>query len=628
LEKHDSSLVFSSGKIGFNMNRETDHDQNRVATGCDGTKESNETENGSSLSKNELKRRLKAQRLAAERELRQSNRPLQNLQNQRESISGNSEAEEELMSSQQYFAHRCHAVEQFRVNGEDPYPHKFYVTLGIPQFVAKYSQLSVGQRLEEEESVAGRIRSRRLSGARLFFYDIFADGAKLQVMADARLDATGNFARVHATLRRGDIIGVRGYPGRTKTGELSIFPVESRLLSPCLHMLPKPHQMLSDPETRFRQRYLDLIVNREVRPIFELRANVIRFIRRFLDDRGFLEVETPMMNPIAGGANARPFVTYHNELGVNMYLRVAPELYLKQLVIGGLDRVYELGRNFRNEGIDLTHNPEFTACEFYAAYLDYNDLMDLTEALLSLLVKELTGHLKIKYHPDGPSAPDKVVEIDFTPPFKRISVMDSLRDALPQDLQPLFPDSEQLGSEESRRNLQTLCERMGVVCPPPLTEARLLDKLFGELIEPQCVSPTFVCDHPEIMSPLAKWHRNRPGLTERFELFVNGRELCNAYTELNDPIVQRDRFRLSQRDAETGDSEAMAKDEDFCTALEYGLPPTAGWGIGIDRLVMLLADQNNIKEVLLFPAMRPRANTDNLQEKNIHDGVARLHVSS
>ncbi|BAM81103.1 lysine--tRNA ligase, cytoplasmic [Cyanidioschyzon merolae strain 10D] len=584
------------------------------------------SDDGSVLSKNELKRRMKAQRLAAERELRQSSRVQQHQAAARDASSGNQEADEELMTSQQYFSHRCRVVEHFRSSGEDPYPHKFYVTCSVPQFIAKYSYLGVGERLDGEEALAGRIRSRRLSGSRLFFYDIFADGTKVQVMADARLDTAGNFATVHSALRRGDIIGVRGYPGRTKTGELSIFPVETRLLSPCLHMLPKPHQMLSDPETRYRQRYLDLIVNREVRPIFELRANVIRFIRKFLDERGFLEVETPIMNAVAGGANARPFVTFHNELGVNMYLRVAPELYLKELVIGGLDRVYELGRNFRNEGIDMTHNPEFTACEFYAAYLDYKDLMDLTEAMLSLLVKELTGHLKIKYHPEGRHALENEVEIDFTPPFKRISVMDALREALPSELRPLFPESEQLGTDESRFRLETICERVGVVCPPPVTEARLLDKLFGALVEPKCVSPTFVCDHPEIMSPLAKWHRNRPGLTERFELFVNGRELCNAYTELNDPFVQRERFLSSQRDADKGDAEAMAKDEDFCTALEYALPPTAGWGIGIDRLVMLLADQNNIKEVVLFPALRPRPNSDGDEAAELRDRVQDLKV--
>ena len=555
------------------------------------------------LSKNEIKRRMKAERLAAAKEAKQAAK-----RTEAPAATAPDEDDEEHMTSQQYFAHRLRAIEVYRQQGHDPYPHKFAVSTTIPTFVSQYAGVESGARLEQHvESLAGRVRSRRLSGARLFFYDLVGDGVKVQVVADARLDTTGRFADTHAMLRRGDIAGVRGHPGRTKKGELSLFATETVLLSSCLHMLPKAHQVLSDPETRFRQRYLDLIMNASVRATFELRADVIRFIRRFLDERGFLEVETPMMNTVAGGATAKPFVTHHNELGIQMFMRIAPELYLKQLVIGGLERVYELGRNFRNEGIDLTHNPEFTACEFYAAYLDYNDLMQLTEEMLSSMVKQLTGGYVVRYHPDGSQDEARTVEIDFTPPFRRLSMLEALRQALDAEAQALLPAAGELGSDAAQRQLQQLCTRLGVVCHPPLTTARLLDKLVGELVEPHCISPTFLCDHPEVSSPLAKWHRACPGLTERFELFVNGKELCNAYTELNDPLVQRERFTRSQRDADTGDEEAMVADEDFCTALEYGLPPTAGWGIGIDRLVMLLADHNNIKEVLLFPAMKPRA---------------------
>ena len=406
---------------------------------------------------------------------------------------------------------------------------------------------------------------------------------------------------MHAATRRGDILGVRGYPGKSKRGELSVFPRECVLLTPCLHMLPGAHSGLTDKETRFRMRYLDLMCNDHVAETFHTRTAVIRHVRQFWDSRGFLEVETPMMNMIPGGATAKPFVTFHNDLNMQLYMRIAPELYLKQLVIGGIERVYEIGRQFRNEGIDMTHNPEFTTCEAYCAYTDYHDFMNFTEEMISSLVLKLKGSYVIDYHSDGPDAPP--TRIDFTPPWRRISMVDALEAALGEKM----PGSAtgQLETPEVNAWLLAQCAKHGVTCPPPTSTARLLDKLVGEFLESQCINPGFICDHPQLMSPLAKYHRTKPGMTERFELFVNCRELVNAYTELNDPLVQRKLFEDQARAKAQGDDEAMGVDETFLNALEYGLPPTGGWGMGIDRMVMLLADMNNIKEVLLFPAMKP-----------------------
>jgi len=284
---------------------------------------------------------------------------------------------------------------------------------------------------------------------------------------------------------------------------------------------------------------------------------------------------------------------------MQLFMRIAPELFLKQLVVGGCDRVYEIGRQFRNEGIDLTHNPEFTTCEFYMAYADYHDLMKITEDMLSGMVKAIHGSYKLQYHPDGPESP--AVEIDFTPPFRRLRMFPDLEKSLGVKL----PAPDKLDTPEAAKYLDQLCVQHGVECTPPRTASRLLDKLVGQFLEEQCINPTFICDHPQVMSPLAKWHRSETGLTERFELFVMKKEVCNAYTELNDPFVQRERFEQQAKDKEAGDDEAQVIDETFCTSLEYGLPPTGGWGLGIDRLTMFLTNSNNIKEVLLFPAMKP-----------------------
>ena len=504
------------------------------------------------------------------------------------------EEEEDELDANQYKERRQLFVKHLEQAGTTAYPHKFHVDTTLPSFHEQYASCPDGEKVAGASvAVAGRVLLARGQG-KLRFYDLHADGVKIQVMTDPTAYTAGDeqaWLKVTDPIRRGDILGVKGTPGKSKKGELSIFPTEIVLLSPCLHMLPKGLGSLKDPEVRFRQRYVDLIVTPSSRSVFETRAKIINYVRRFLDMRHFLEVETPMMNVVHGGATAKPFVTFHNELQMYLYMRVAPELYLKQLVIGGLDRVYEIGRQFRNEGMDLTHNPEFTTCEFYQAYADYEDLMNMTEELVSEMVREITGGYKISYAAEEGG---EAVEIDFSPPWPRVPMIEGLE----KELNVTFPTD--LTTEATRLWLEQLCAKHGVECSPPRTTARLIDKLVGDFLEEKCIHPTFIMEHPQIMSPLAKYHRSKPGLTERFELFCCKRELCNAYTELNNPEVQRACF-ASQATHSKGDDEAMVKDEDFCTALEYGLAPTGGWGMGIDRLTMFLTNNASIREVLLFP---------------------------
>lgn len=520
-----------------------------------------------------------------------------------------------------YYNLRTEDLNKLKFEDIDSYPHKFYhdgyTMMSTQEFIDKYNGTESKQHLTSElVALVGRVYSIRAQGKNLYFIDLHDSGIRVQMMMNSKtygdscsnviknlkkesMDTSKHFELMTSVVRVGDNVGVVGYVFKTPRGELSLMIHNMTLLSPCMYMIPPKHvetttgahvKSLVDPEIRFRQRYLDLIVNEENMEIFIRRSKIIKFIRRFLEDMDFLEVDTPVLNMTVGGANAKPFATHSNDFNREMFMRIAPELYLKQLVIGGYNRVYELGRQFRNEGNDLTHNSEFTSMECYMKNFDYNDLMEFGEKMFAGLVLQMNGSYLVKYNGK---------EIDFTPPFKRIDMLEKLKELTGMEM------PSDLSTTEARDTLDNYCKKLGVDCSNPRTTPRLIDKLVGHFIEPLCVNPTFITNHPLIMSPLAKQHRDNQNITERFELFINCMEFANAYTELNDPNIQKQRFAEQTKDKEMGDDEAMVLDKDFVLALEYGLPPTGGFGVGIDRLCMLLNDCTSIREVILFPTMKP-----------------------
>ncbi len=481
------------------------------------------------------------------------------------------------------FEARLEKLSRLRAQGIDPYPPRAERKDSIGYLVSCYSELNPEERSGDRASIAGRIIAIRRMGKASFF-DLRDGTGKIQLHAAA--DILGE--EEYKLLRNcdiGDFISVTGEVFRTKRGELTVEVEGWKLLSKALRPLPEKWHGLKDVELRYRHRALDLIANDDVREKFVHRSRMIAAMRRFLDRRGFLEVETPIMQPIAGGATARPFVTHHNALDIDLYLRVAPELYLKRLVIGGLERVYELGKNFRNEGISTEHNPEFTTLEIYEAYSDYEGMMTLAEELISESAREVLGDTVITYQGKA---------IDLTPPWRRVGLLDAVEEA-----------TGIVVSGKPAKEIVAQARDKGIALPEEeLSRGKLIEKLFEDFVEPTLIQPTIVKDYPIEISPLAKRKPGSDELVERFELFIGGMEVANAFTELNDPLDQRARFEAQEQLRESGDEEAQRIDEDFLFALEHGMPPTGGIGFGIDRLAMLFTDSPSIREVILFPTLK------------------------
>ncbi len=491
---------------------------------------------------------------------------------------------------------RRNALKEIEKLGINAYPQAEYkVNAYAKEVHEKYPNDNT---LFQEVIMAGRIMSRRIMGA-ASFTEIMDSTGRMQLYFKRDNICPGDDKTMYNTVFKrmldiGDFIGIKGYAFVTKMGELTIHVTEFTLLSKSLRPLPVvkekdgvTYDAFSDPDQRYRQRYVDLIVNENVKDTFIKRAQVIKSMRDFLNDKDYLEVETPILQAIPGGAAARPFATHHNALDMPLYLRIANELYLKRLIVGGFEGVFEFAKDFRNEGMDRFHNPEFTQMEMYVAYKDYFWMMETTEQMIEKIALDLHGTTKIQVGEN---------EIDFKAPYRRLSILGAIE--------------EFTGIDVSKMNIAELietCKKLGIETDESMGKGKLIDEIFGEKCEPNFIQPTFITDYPVEMSPLCKRHRDNPELTERFELMVNGKELANAYTELNDPIDQRERFEEQARLAEKGDDEAMFIDQDFLRAIEYGMPPTSGMGIGIDRLVMIMTNQSSIQEVLLFPQMRPEA---------------------
>ena len=498
----------------------------------------------------------------------------------------NSQAQSSLNDQmQRRLEERQHLIDA----GINPYPCQFDVSCSSVDIIKNFQD-----DIREQVSVAGRIMTIRKMGKASFFH---IQDSKGRIQIYLKKDEVGEVAYdTFKLLDIGDIVGVKGYTFKTRTGEISVHAETMELLTKSLRPIPVAKEKevdgekvvfdaFSDKELRYRQRYVDLIVNPEVKETFIKRTAIVLFMRQFFSKQGWLEVETPILQPIYGGAAARPFTTHHNALDMQLYLRIANELYLKRLIVGGFDGVFEFGKDFRNEGIDRFHNPEFTQVELYVAYKDYKWMMKLVEELFYRTALEVNksdvtiflGH-----------------EIDLKPPFKRLSIIDAIREYTGQDIRG-----------KSEDELRYTAKDLGLSLDPKISSGKIIDEIFGEFVEPKLIQPTFITDYPTEMSPLAKEHPSQPGIVERFELIVGGKEVCNSFSELNDPVIQRERLESQARLRQRGDEEAMIVDEDFLRAIEYGMPPCAGLGIGVDRLVMLLTGQDSIRDVIFFPHLKP-----------------------
>ncbi len=502
------------------------------------------------------------------------------------------------------------SLDEMRRLGIDPYPAPLYP---VNAYTTQIKEDYTDDESHPEVCIAGRIMSRRIMG-KASFMELQDSKGRIQVYVNRDDLCPGENKDLYNIVFKklldiGDFVGVKGFVFRTQTGEISVHAQELTVLSKSLRPLPivkvkdgVTYDAFDDPELRYRRRYVDLVVNDHVKDIFIKRTKVFNSMRNYFNENGYMEVETPILQSIPGGAAARPFITHHNALDIPLYLRIADELYLKRLIVGGFEGVYEFSKNFRNEGMDRTHNPEFTCMEIYVAYKDYNWMMDFTEKMLERICMEVNGTTEVKVG-------DNV--ISFKAPFKRITMIDAIKEHTGIDI---------TGMGESE--LMDVCKKLGIEVDETMGKGKLIDEIFGEKCEGTYIQPTFIIDYPIEMSPLTKRHRNNPELTERFELMVNGKELANAYSELNDPIDQYERFVEQMRLAEKGDDEAMIIDKDFIRALEYGMPPTSGMGIGMDRLVMLMTGQTTIQEVLLFPQMRP----EKTQQRDKEDAYTAIGV--
>lgn len=499
---------------------------------------------------------------------------------------------------------RLEKAEQWRQLGQNPYAYRWESTTTAALLQEKYAALENGAEVEVEVAIAGRIMNRRVFGKLAFFtlqdetgqIQIFLDKKKIQThMGEADDQA---FEHLKTLTDAGDFIGVRGSIRRTDKGELSVSVAEYQILTKSLLPLPDKWHGLTDVEKRYRQRYVDMIVNPEVRTTFRRRAKITAAIRRYLDEQGFIEIETPVLQTEAGGAAAKPFVTYHNATEMDMYLRIATELHLKRLIVGGFEKVFELGRIFRNEGVSTRHNPEFTSIEIYQAYADYDDMMALTEALITDAAQAVLGSLEIEYQGD---------RINLNTPWQRITMHEAVQSATGVDFTTLT-SLDEAKSAATAAGIQGVAELTSI--------GKILNEAFEQKVEETLIQPTFIIDYPVEISPLAKPHRSKPGLVERFELFIVGRETANSFSELTDPVDQRQRLEAQAAAKAAGDDEANDVDEDFLTALEYGMPPTGGLGIGIDRLAMLLTDSPSIRDVIAFPLLRSEKSAQTPEEPN------------